>query len=365
LRTDPIDIQSGSGFEDVYNQLSNRENEMVALAHEQKAHVLSIGANPFIPVCNIARSNKLKYRMVPNFHNTNRKTPFTFLGDEKIDIGDASVVGLLNSVQANIEAKSFEDSIDKLNRSFAISPLMVALTANARFLDLKDTSYEDVRMVAWEVSHDTRTQEERDNGILTRVGLPENYYTDISDYLQRIMAYPFILNVPDHALEVGIGLNWRDARIKFIGNSAVVEFRPVSTQITPEENISAMAFFVGRLLWSQRNNEQLLPMHLVHINKREAMAHGNNATLWVHEGNNGFIKVSAQEVLPIETERAIKGLEEHDIPNMEYNRELITKLGKNIIDGTPSSQLTKHVKATHAIRKEAIISGLSRINAIS
>src|SRR5581483_8296202 len=236
LRTPPILLLENSGFRSVNATLVERQGCIETSAHEQGIQVLCSGTNPFIPLNEVVRSDKTKYQLVPNFHNDRRDGVVTCLGTEGLDIGDAAVVGLLNSVQANIEATKFYDAVDKLNRSFMISPMAVALTANARFLDLRDSSFNDVRMIAWERSHDTRNQIERELGIPTRVGLPARYCRDFADYLNCVSSYPFILDNPDHALEVGIGLFWRDARIKIIGNSAVVEFRPVSTQRSPELN---------------------------------------------------------------------------------------------------------------------------------
>lgn len=65
---------------------------------------------------------------MPDFHNTNRRKDLdTIIGkEEKVDIGDAAIIGLTNSVQLNIEAKNFADSIDLLNRSFGIGPMVVS-----------------------------------------------------------------------------------------------------------------------------------------------------------------------------------------------------------------------------------------------
>ena len=364
LRTDPIDALDNAGFGAIHESLVKRQRLLNHAATKNSTILLASGSNPFVPITDIARSDKLKYQLVPNFHNVNHNGCSTILGDEGLDVGDAAIVGILNSVQANIEAAGFCDAIDKLNRSFMIGPMAVALTANARFLDLKDSCVDDVRMIAWELSHETRTNEEINIGIAPRAGIPSRYYYDVGDYLDQVMSYPFILNVPDKAMEVGIGLNWRDARIKFVEDSTVVEFRPVSTQPTPEGNSAAMAFYVGRLLWSQINKEGLLPIEKVRDNRDSAMTVGSRALLWTSTDTGKIVRASAQEVLPLEIEKAVSGLEASGTPDVELVRELMFELNQNLVTGTPSSKLNAFVKTSVENRKEAIIDGLAKLGSI-
>jgi hypothetical protein len=138
--------------------------------------------------------------------------------------------------------------------------------------------------------------------------MPERYYTSLEDYFTQIAQYPFILDAPQAALPIGIGLNWRDTRIKVVKNSLVVEFRPVSTQSTPEENYAAMMFYVGRLLWSQHNNEVLFPMEYIVQNRNQAMYEGTDACLWTNlEGSTSYIP--SRDALKIEIDRASEGLQ--------------------------------------------------------
>jgi gamma-glutamylcysteine synthetase len=364
LHTDPLEIQGNHGFEHVLSQLTDRQRQLQDAVHTQNAHLLSIGANPLMATTDIVRTDSPKYRQVPDFHNNRRSRTDTVIGPYEVEVGDAAIVSILNSVQANIEARSFTDAVDKVNRALMISPLAVCLTANARFLECADTSCADIRMIAWEISHDTRNAEERSRNTPTRVGLPEKYYADMKDYFRQIAQNPFILDVPDHAFEVGIGLNWRDARIKFINNSAIVEFRPVSTQSTPEQNVAAMAFFVGRLAWSQNHKEPLLPMSLVRVNKTAAMVHGMNARLATLNNMGSVVIASARELLPIELERAKVGLRELEIGNETTNRELLSVLVANIVAGTLSEKLATSANNSHRSRKEAIIEGLRSIGAV-
>jgi hypothetical protein len=225
---------------------------------------------------------------------------------------------LSNSIQCNLEASSFEDAIDKTNRSFAIGPMAVALASNARFLEEKDTGIADIRMIAWEKSHDTRTALETEQGKITRIGLPGLYYLDLRDYFQRVPCYPFILHDPEHAFQIGIGLNWRDTRIKFIEDSVVVEFRPVSTQSTVKENIAIMLFYLGRLQWSSQHKEPLLDLKLVEQNRDQAMYFGLNSKLWTHKDKKTEL-LPAEIALDLELKRAVSGLKSFGFSSDDIN----------------------------------------------
>lgn len=359
LRTDPIDVQEAQGFRAIYESLLGRQRQIQESARRLGMVLLSSGSNPFVPIEDIQRTNKPKYEIVPTFYNDNRGDVETIIGEEGLDVGEAAIMSLFNSVQANIEAKSFEDAIDKANRSFMVGPLVVAITSNARFVELKDSSFDDVRMMAWSLSHDTRSHSEINKGIPTRVGLPADYYKHLEEYFDDVSSYPLILDDIDHAFEVGIGLNWRDTRVKFIGSSAVVEFRPVSSQPTPEANVAAMAFYVGRLLWSQKNKESLLPINLIQGNHLSAMADGHRSMLWVD--NNGRLeRVPASDVLPIEIERALVGLEESNVGDRAFSEDLLSILRNNLVEGTPAARLNERVRTSPGGRVEALSSGFDR-----
>lgn len=320
LRTPPYNL-TNDGIAGFATLIHDIEDRVRVSARKHEALILRSGANPLVWVQEIRRTTKEKYQKVPDFHNQNRKKGTnTMIGvnPNLVDVGDAAVIALCNSVQCNLEAKDFDDAVDKLNRSLMISPFIVGLCANARFVADRDTGMHDFRNIAWEVSHDTRTTEERNRGVLTRAGLPARYYKDMQDYFDQISRYPFILYEPSVALQIGIGLNWRDARIKFIENSLVVEFRPVSTQPTVDENLAAMLFYTGRLGWSQLTNEPLLDFSLVRANKEMVMRYGVQGHLWTAEGNH-ILQAPALEVLEKELEKAKKGVEMLSLDSQEFS----------------------------------------------
>lgn len=357
LRTDPHDLREGSEIS--LSELKVREDELVKSAKNRRAKLISSGTNPFVPTRGIVRTDLPKYKQVPDFHNDRQRPGLnTTIGrDERVDIGDAAMVGISNSVQLNIEASGPEDAVDKVNRSLMIGPMVVALTANSRFLEQKDTGIQDVRMIAWETSHDTRTAQQAEQGMETRVGLPKKYYTSLADYFKQIEKYPFILDNTDAAIFIGIGLNWRDARIKvrLDTNSLLVEFRPVSTQSTPEENFAAMMFYYGRTLWSQQQQETLLPMKLVEENRNEAMTKGSLAKLWTNTGS-GFKKMPVSQALQIELRRSRQALVNAGLMDKELSLAL-DSLQKQIAGGSPSEQLAR-------LREAELVGGEEELGAL-
>lgn len=328
-RTDPINIVETGGLQQLVHQAVSRDEDMRRAASQNDAQILRMGTQPLIPLSEITRTNKEKYRKVPDFHDKHRKRTDTQIGSvEQVDVANAAVVALLNSLQCNLEASSLEDAVDLTNRSLMIGPMVVALSGNARFMEGKDTGFNDVRATAWEVSHDTRNGGERKRNKGLRIRLPEDYFQNIEDYFQRVGSHPFILDDPNNALRIGIGLFWQDTRIKIINNSAVVEFRPVSIQPSVQEDIAVMFFYLGRLQWSQMTNEELISID----NVREQRA------LAMQVGIQPFI-----DILPRELQRSFdalvsKGMKTEEMqPFFELLQQRIQK-GK-----TPSDELAELV----------------------
>ena len=342
LTTDPEPI-CDQGITRMIDQLVQRETYIYCAAKSQGLQVLKSGTNPFIQINEIVRSSKPKYQIVPDFYNKERTNDDTIIGrTEKVDVGDLSIIALFNSIQLNLEASSPEDGIDLLNRAIAISPTVVALTGNSRYLSGKDTNISDMRMLAWSKAVDTRTPEQKRNGIEeTRAGIPDQYFDSLDHYFRQIKRYPFILDAPEVALAVGIGMYWKDARVKVIGYILVVEPRPIPMQPTIQENIAATLFYLGRLNYSQIEKEALLPMSLVKENKQSAMQDGLYSNLW--NMRNGLItKSCAKEIMLEEIQKAEAGLS-----NLGLNREQLNylKLLKERINiGTPSDQLARLVQ---------------------
>lgn len=358
LRTPPISVAAGiSSLHESYKTIYER---FLALAHANRVSALRIGANPFLQTIGAIRSKKEKYARVPDFNNHFRRHELdTIIGlrGNRVDIGDATIISLFQAFQVNLEARSLDDAVDLLNRSLMISPFLLALAGNARYLECTDTGYNDLRIHAWEISHDIRTIEDLHIGLKGRMGLPEKYFTGIEDYFERLRRFPFILYSEDHALQIAIGLAWLDARIKFIHNSAIVELRSLPTQPTIKEELVLTAFYLGRLTFSQITNEPLLPFSLLEENRITAITQGLCGTYW-HESNGVIARDSGICVLEKEIDKAQIGW------NTRWNTcgEHFELLYKILRIGSPSDRLAQTLRNKGKVSRKEMLDALQKTN---
>lgn len=360
IRTPPIDILSTGGMAQLDHVYKERFASVVNSARKEDLGILRVGANPFLPTVGSPRTDNLKYKLVPDFYNQ-RRSPMldTTIGlGCRVDIGDAAVISLFQSFQVNLEAKSMEDACDKMNRSFVIAPYILAFSGNARFLNCQDTQIQDVRMISWERSHDIRPFcDKRFAGPREglRVGLPKGYFSNIEEYLIRAGSFPFILYNPKAALTISVGITWFDTRVKFVGDSAVVELRSLSTQPTINEEIVLTLFYIGRLYFAQSANEQLLPINMIRENRLSAMLYGLEGRMWFLNKNNSLVKLPAKIGLVLELERAVIGL--------SY-LGLLSTLDRELLDtmlriGSPSDRFSRSLNSKGVVSVEEMENALS------
>ncbi len=317
---------------------------------QHNLRTLRLGCFPFSPVQSLPfTQGHAKYERCPRWHQQHQQTSRRLLWPPSLqaEVSNPYVVSLMNAVHISVDAGSFSDAIDKLNRSLMISPLAIALGANAPYINCLDTGFADVRFAAWEYSHDTRNTAERAAGRLTRIGLPQRYYSSVAEYFQRIMSYPFILNDStslEHPFEVGNGTYWRDARLKFFRDkhTIAVEFRPIALQPTLHEDIALAAFYLGRLTWSQAVAEPLLSMEKVRWNKREAERNGMNCMLYGQPENN-VVCIKGTSILQKELQRSAEGLQ-HLGASTADARMLLEPLYVHLDQGCPAEQLIRRVR---------------------
>lgn len=298
----PVALTS-DGFEGLLAVVNAGYNALWHAAAEHNLYVKGHGTIPWIPTTNVPRTPATRYQVIPDYYAANR-APWNMSPEiGGVTLQDPGVVGLLNAFQISIQAADIAHGVDLLNRMFYLSPLAVALSANALMLGNRSTGYSDCRFEVWRRTFDTRTPSEVALGCIPRIGLPANYFQNVYDYLADAARYPFILDDVDSALRIGIGAYWRDARLKFVNGKVVVEFRPVSMQKNPKENVAIACFVIGRLLWSVANEENLLPMNLVLLNKTQAEIKGLNALLHTNTG-----LFPARNILHEDLDKAESGL---------------------------------------------------------
>lgn len=309
LNPGPVNLNE-VGFGGWWEQLSTLSEQLTAVAGKNNLLVGRNGTIDWVPTTGIVRTEAEKYILVPDYHDNNRKKSPSSLSLNGLEMTDAGAVGILNSFQFTLESHSIKDALDKLNRLLMICPMAVALFANASRLNGRYTGWEDVRYEVWRRTHDTR--EPGDNSSELRIGLPKDYYNTFGDYINDICKFPFISKEEKKALGYGFGLCWRDVRIKFDSKdnkNLLVEFRPLSTQHTLKKEITAAAFVVGRLAWSQFVQEDLVPMENVRANKFEAEKNG-----MCGKYDDGLVTLPYRQTLGLELAAAKRGLKHLGLP---------------------------------------------------
>lgn len=377
LRTPPIDVLEVNGWHKLNQIHTSLATAIVDQAHAEKAQILRCGANPFLPTHNPPRTSKPKYQQVPDFYNRYQRQGVNRLfgrGDHKVDLRDAAVVSLFQAFQINLEAQSLHDAIQKANYAMMIAPYLVALGANARFLELTDmtwvdhlpgweanhnarigdTTFADIRAIGWETSFDDRTAKYLTRGSMLRIGLPETYFRNIEHYLNRTLSFPFILFDPENALNIAIGMHWMDARIKFVGDSAVVELRPLATQPTPQEELTLALLYLGRLTYAQHTCQPLLPFDCLKKNRLKAMRTGSSGNFWFQDHSGNYVKLPYNQGINLELQRAYQGLNILGLGNA-IEKQLVTQmLHRNCPSTWLSQLLDQKPSVTHTQMTEAL-----------
>ena len=311
----PQVLDGKKGGLELLKDLKKTEILLAKQLAKDDAFLLRIGAYP-LPIDPIKNTqNVSKYVSCPRFHQDNQRQGIDrYIGtDEAIDATNPLIPGITNAVQMNVDCLNTAEAIDIFNRAFFVSPIATVFGANAGFLQGIDTGHADLRYLAWGISHDIRSWGEVAENKCLRVGMPDDYFLDINDYLTQVLSTPFFME-DKNAFPMAIGTYWRDARLKFLEKDngdvvLVVEFRPVATQPTVEEDFAIMMFYLGRVMYSNQTNEALLPMNYVRANKDMAMRLGKDAELYFSAKNGeGVQTLKFQDYASSELEKALKGL---------------------------------------------------------
>jgi gamma-glutamyl:cysteine ligase YbdK (ATP-grasp superfamily) len=309
LRTQPVDLVAG-GFRGLEAHLSSCESRAVKAALSCGAELIRIGSFPLCHLDQIRRTQIDRYQRVPEWHDTRHSAAMpSFVGrNQRTRRAGADVISLMNSTQANLAMANHDEGVKCLNLSLSLSPIVLAVSGNARFLDGVDTGYADVRMRVWEFTHDTRTPVERVAGVPIRVGLPDRYFRSIDDYLHFVNSLPLVLKNPSAAFETGIGLNWLDARLKFKSGILLLEFRPISAQPCVAHDMAVFSFYLGLLQYYRARDVDLPDIDLIKNNRMVAMHRGLAADFWIRDDSGRKRSVQASTLVGESLDKAATGL---------------------------------------------------------
>lgn len=346
----PASVSNGLG--PLISQHQTVAGSLVAAAHAHGVQLLRAGTNPFWPVLHPARTQTEKYKLVPDFQDRYRRTDVE-PALPRVGKIDTAIVSLCQAFQVNVEACSFTHATKLLNYSLMLSPFLLALAGNGRFLGGADTGWSDVRMYAWEISHDTRTKRQQWQGYAPRVGLPERYFDSVEDYLRRIVRFPFILHREADALQIAIGLTWLDARIKFVASSVVVELRSLPTQPLWEDEVALAAAYLGMLSYCDHYELPLMLIAQVADNRLSAMEHGLGGSLYV-DGSCQPTTTAVETWLG----RATKGLL---LRGLDDAVQWLDRLHNRLCTGNPSEQLAGLLGCEQRPTPEKLAAAMERL----
>lgn len=348
LEVSPPPVSLESGFWTVAEGHRAVSESIARACKERGVSLVRCGTNPFLNGLRPPRTNTPKYQRVPDFQDFHRRKGLVCeIGGVAVD---AAVVSLCQAFQINLQARSFEHGVTMLNYSFMVGAYLLSLAANARYVERGDTGFADVRMHAWQLTHDTRTRRQLRKGYGPRVGLPERYFDSVRDYLQRIARFPFILDNQDVALQVAIGMTWLDARIKFIQQSVVVELRNLPTQPMWEDEVAFTAAYLGMLAYCEHRQVALVPINRVVDNRMSAMQHGLNGRLWL----DGQL-VSAAQATEVWLRRAAEGLH---LCGLSDAISWLDRLHSRFQTGCPSEQLACVLEYNPRPTQEQLVHGM-------
>lgn len=349
LNTPPFDLDH-DGFPVLEKAFTECEIAAAAVASACGAELVRLGSFPTCPIDDVKRTCKDRNDQYQDWIDLNRRlSTSTVIGRlRRKKPANASVLGLLNSIQFNLAMNSLNEAIELLNLSYVIAPPIIALTGNSRFLDMVDTGYSDVRMLAWERTHDIRTAGEVRSKRGFNVGLPPRYFTDIYDYLTYVRTallaagnLPFIKDNVSKAFEIGMGLCWLDSKLKFKDDLILLEFRPISIQPSVADDIAVGAFFVGLLEYHRRRLPTLPTMSQNARNRRAAMENGLMADFLIMKNGKTPVSEPAKSVVAESLENAAVGLNDIGLGNsVEKLAPLWQRLERNM---NPSDELARQL----------------------
>jgi gamma-glutamyl:cysteine ligase YbdK (ATP-grasp superfamily) len=364
--SDPVrGIQDISQLEAAIRQ---PEEEMLRRLDGTEYQLIRSGANPNQDLEEIERTTEPKYVEVPDAYGEMRRSNVEgqdpdfsedlgvdrvteeFGSEDTIDPRNEELPATISSTQLNVQAEDMDDAIEKANIGYAIAPYITALSGNSRFVDGKDLGHSDTRVELWEKAFDIGNFEKDDIDI----GKLDEYFQDFDDYIERIREQPRIVNddsretineetreaVESVPLDVGQGMYWKDSRIKVmdgpeVKDELIVEFRQNSTQPTAAEDTAVHAFYLGRMVYEQEQDSDLLDIGKVNSNRYEAMRNGLDAELYDWE--TGETRDTG-EVLGDEIERARQGLEYAGIEDPGYLDILEERLDRGL---APSDEVAE------------------------
>jgi len=307
---------------------TSRDRRLNLAATSYRVSRFRIGLWPFGTLDDIRISQTARYQKMRQGINEMRKNGRITIGRGcEVDVADAAVPAICNGMHVNIEVPSANDAIAVANACLAISPELIALSGNSRFMAGTDLGLSDGRIAAYEAALDIRSCGDSHP---SWVGLPKGYYRDQAAYDRHFESLPKLNGRPEM---------WNDVLIKNAGSATIVESRFLDVQPSPHEATAVAAVFLG-LLASSLELGLRRPWKTLVADRQNAIEHGLHG--FIHEPTDkGWIRVPTDQAVESALRRAELGLRALDVDCEHY----IALAARRLIVGSPSDVLANELVA--------------------
>lgn len=247
------------------------------------------------------------------------------------------IMGGCQSTQLNIQVPTGQVAIDLLNKTFELTPYLIAISTNSSIMDGSFTGFQEFRIPLWKALY-SFPHIDLSFGISTdRVGLPRRYYESWSDYWDDVGEKLFMTDQPEEAFDANVKMFWRIARLKpcpELTTDCLLEARAFSVQPSVVEDVALHYLLCALLEDAASRPSPLLPIHMVEYNLQQASKYGLDARLYARAGGGSIIKMPARLVISGLLDQAISTQREKSREAVELISALRGRLSPFI--GTPA-----------------------------
>jgi len=331
---------SQAALQALSNDIKNYVHVLNQSSSENNMHLAPIGL-PFYLDSTFFQTQqvftqKLRYNVSKNYFGSwNAKgtiVPYQQKGSVLLP-GDSGVT-VINELHVQLQALDLSDLIKLFNYSQMLSPVCIALGANSGITNGQPLVHREQQITIFEETEGIC------DGIqnIPRVGLFPGYINHIDEYMDVALSFR-PLYFPDENnqwksfdLQLGSYYAWTRIRHDRVPVPHFrIEFRPLSTQPSLNENIALSEFFIQSLLSLLDNKVSLIPEEFLLSNFQSSVKHAMQATLLWPDGKS----VSYQPVYKI-----IENLL-NTMPTTSYIHYLLPRIKQQL---SPTEWLIKKTK---------------------
>jgi len=305
LNTIPISIENG--HEEVLYFVKEQEYAIAKKVKNYGCSIIRIGCYPGSLNDLQATYDPEHNQKILDIYGKMRREYFdSYIGNVKIGNRIHELISGCQASELNIEVNP-DKAIPLLNKTYEISPLFIALSANSPIIDLSNTGYLEVRNVIWKKGYELRTFDEYCNNDSFRTYFPKDYYKNMSQYWEDMSKQLYIKHDVNNAFINNQKMFWRLARLKMMYSKCFLETRFMSMQPTCEEEIAIHLALFAILMLSAESEKNLLPLSFVKENFRRTTRYGIDTQLYeLRNGVNTITERYANDILEEYIEKAIQ-----------------------------------------------------------